>query len=547
MTRPLLQVTGLERSAADVRLPSLLWAWPVIVPLAHAEVLAIDASEALRQRGVVAVLTAETLLNASAARFAPVLRELLSPSVRHAGQPVALVLAESRLLARTAAEKVVLRWRALDSRLTLAMALASGQAEPTLRRTHGEPAEALLRARNRYKQTFRTAPRLADSAVPGISTAIWRGDALTIYTVGEPTRELAAKLGLRPERQLTVSSLLGDSDGSFGPQALLAAVASAHVERPVRVELPALTACGSIAETLQTIQLGLDDHDRPLALLLHGAIGATSDGGSSGLTAVMDLAAAYGFANRELTMVPVRLHLPTQSRENRLSAWPDLTFSIELTRDELADQLATDPLTLRLRWLGNGATGDAVMLRGCLETLHKLSGIEKLSSQSPAGDLSQRRGYGVASAVHRTASGQTLFGAHFVEAELSEGRVVLRRHVCVLSVAGNLVGGDLEGLVQRSCEHARRLALQPELLMSPQVGWAALRSDQIGRSATVATMEVALLPASGGEATVITEADVAMLARSGVAAAVVSALATAQHCQLRTLPAGLLTSSRSGP
>jgi len=547
MTRPLLQVTGLERSAADVRLPSLLWAWPVICPLAHAEVLAIDPSEALKQRGVVAVLTAETLLSPSVVRFAPVLSELLSPSVRHAGQPVALVLAESRLLARTAAEKVALRWRALDCCLTLAGALAGGQAEPTLRRSRGEPVESLLSARKHYKQTFRTAPRLTDSAALGVVTALWRGDALTLYTVGEPTRELAAKLGLRPEQQLTVTSQLGDGDGSFGPQALLAAIASAHVERPVRVELPALTACGSVAETLQTIQLGLDDHDRPLALLLHGAIGATSDGSSSALTAVMELAAAYGFANRELTMVPVRLHLPTEPRENRLSAWQDLTFSVERAIDELAVQLATDPVTLRLRWLGDGASGDGVVLRGCLERLQELCGVGKLTSQSSAADVAQRRGRGVASAVHRAASGQTLYGAHFVEAELSDGRVVLHRHVCVLAVAGTLPGGDLKGLVRRSVEHARRLALQPELLISPQVGWTALRSDPTGRSATVATTELVLLPVPSGDSPRFTEVDVAGLARSGVAAAVVSALATAQHSQLRTVPAAAVTSSRCGP
>ena len=41
MTQPLLQVTGLERSAGDVRLPALVHGWPVLCSLSHCEVLAI--------------------------------------------------------------------------------------------------------------------------------------------------------------------------------------------------------------------------------------------------------------------------------------------------------------------------------------------------------------------------------------------------------------------------------------------------------------------------------------------------------------------------
>ena len=68
MARAQLQVMGLERGAADVQLPSLLWGWPVLCPLAHAEVLAIDAHEALKDKRVLAVLTAQTPLHEPATR-----------------------------------------------------------------------------------------------------------------------------------------------------------------------------------------------------------------------------------------------------------------------------------------------------------------------------------------------------------------------------------------------------------------------------------------------------------------------------------------------
>jgi CO/xanthine dehydrogenase Mo-binding subunit len=79
MARAQLQVMGLERGAADVQLPSLLWGWPVLCPLAHAEVLAIDAHEALKDKRVLAVLTAQTPLHEPATRHQALLSSLLSP------------------------------------------------------------------------------------------------------------------------------------------------------------------------------------------------------------------------------------------------------------------------------------------------------------------------------------------------------------------------------------------------------------------------------------------------------------------------------------
>ena len=44
----------------------------------------------------------------------------------------------------------------------------------------------------------------------------------------------------------------------------------------------------------------------------------------------MDLMTVYGFAHRELTMVPVPLHLPSQQRPGEPSGWHELGLSVEL-------------------------------------------------------------------------------------------------------------------------------------------------------------------------------------------------------------------------
>ena len=63
MRRAWLQVAGLVRSAADIRLPSLLYGVSVTAPLPSGELLAIDTSAAETCPGVVCVPTADSALS----------------------------------------------------------------------------------------------------------------------------------------------------------------------------------------------------------------------------------------------------------------------------------------------------------------------------------------------------------------------------------------------------------------------------------------------------------------------------------------------------
>lgn len=535
MARAQLQVMGLERGAADVQLPSLLWGWPVLCPLAHAEVLAIDAHEAQKDKRVLAVLTAQTSLHEPATRHQALLSSLLSPSVHQAGRVVALVLAETRQLASEAAAKVLVRVRAHSAQLNVTTALASGATLPSLMQKSGQAAEAYLGAPTQLKQSYRTAARQLGSTAHGVATAVWRGDALTLYTVGHPPPELATLLGLPSEQLLTVVSPLGAKVSAMGPQALLAAIAAAHLGRPVRIELPALSACGVVAETVQTVQLGVGESELPQALLLHGAVGSSADGSGPALAALMDLMTVYGFAHRELNVVPVPLHLPSQQRPGEPSGWHELGLSVELLIDELAQQRAVDPLLLRQRWLEQTATADGSTLLGCLQLLHKVSGDAKQPARSSEG-LLPRRGCGVASSAHRATTGQTLYGAHFVEVELSSEGVTLLRHHCVLAAGQPDRTRDADSVVQRSLEKARRLALQAELQVMSRAGWTARHGEDCSRLLSVRHSEVTFLALPSREPLVASEDDLAMLAQSGVAAAMMSALSVALGIRLRRLP-----------
>src|SRR5690606_8548149 len=105
----------------DIVLPGQTYAVFVRSPYAHAKIVSIDASEALRSPGVVAVFTGADLATAGVRGLPcgwlihsrdgtpmkePVHHVLATSRVRHVGDQVAVVIAESEFEAKDAAEKV---------------------------------------------------------------------------------------------------------------------------------------------------------------------------------------------------------------------------------------------------------------------------------------------------------------------------------------------------------------------------------------------------------------------------------------------------------
>ena len=97
------KVTGQERYAADYYGDGCLWAGAKRAGIPHAILRAIHAEEAKRLRGVVAVLTHRDIQGAN--RQGVVRKDhpvLADRKIRHCGEAVALVVAESRDVLREA-------------------------------------------------------------------------------------------------------------------------------------------------------------------------------------------------------------------------------------------------------------------------------------------------------------------------------------------------------------------------------------------------------------------------------------------------------------
>src|SRR5262245_26650109 len=142
-------VTGAGCYTDDVNLPGQAYAAMVRSPHAHARIVSIDTAAALASSGVLAVLTGADLvadgLKAMSHRPVPTNPHevpLKSPDgspffvsdplplpvdrVRFAGEPVAMVVAETALAARDGAERVTVEWEPLPAVVTSTDAVAVG-------------------------------------------------------------------------------------------------------------------------------------------------------------------------------------------------------------------------------------------------------------------------------------------------------------------------------------------------------------------------------------------------------------------------------------
>ena len=241
-------LTGQALFVDDVNLPGMLHVAFLRSPYAHARLAAIDASRARQREGVVAVFTAEAL--GYYWRRGPLLvspppiegitfNERTQPilardKVRHLGEPIAAVIAESRYLAEDAVSDIQVDYEPLSAVVDLEAALKAGSAlvhedlgsnvAAHVVQTIGNYAQAKARAHLTLKRRLiydhGTAAALENRGV----VAQWdpRSQSLTVWDTTQapiPIRNgLASMLGLSENQVRVIAPFIG---GGFGPKIMM--------------------------------------------------------------------------------------------------------------------------------------------------------------------------------------------------------------------------------------------------------------------------------------------------------------------------------------
>ena len=385
-------LTGQGQFIADLVLPHMLHAVFVRSPVAHARIRLVDLSRAAAAPGVVEALNGSDLLQllppvpegqiSLPPKWTSVIQhKFLNPQqpllahdkVRHVGEAIAVIVAETRDLAEDAAELVSWDLEELPAVVDPEAGLRPGSpvvhdrfqtnliGEFSVGR--GDAAAAMVRAPHRLKRRF-YHHRYA--AVPMETRGVVaeydrRTDTMTIWSSTQVVhwvrREAAGLLGLPEVRVRCVALDVGGGFGGKGhvyPEDLLITFVARRLGRPVRwIEGRSehLMSATHSRDQLHDLEIGFDGDGRILALRDDYIVdcGAWNPIGSGvAYNTAVHLTGPYKIENFAASgKIAVTNKVPNAAY--RGAGRPEAAFAMERTIDLMARNLGLEPAEVRRR------------------------------------------------------------------------------------------------------------------------------------------------------------------------------------------------------
>jgi CO/xanthine dehydrogenase Mo-binding subunit len=411
------KVIGATRYVEDMRVERMLHARLVLADRAHARIAHIDATAARAVPGCVGVVTIHDLplknYDLSDRLRSPLARD----EVFFAGQPVAVVVAESAAAAADALERVRVDYEplplVLDPLVALdpqapaarphpeddsgAMALHSavsdsgstdGTGSPnvvnTVRYKRGDVAQGFAAAEVVVEETFTTAMVYQGYLEPHAALAIpEHGGKVTIYTstqaVFHVRDETAEALGLPAHHVRVVPLAVGGGFGAkLGLLEPLVAALALRFNRPVklvRTRMEDLRSATPSPAARFEVKIGARRDGRLTALQARVIFDPGGYAGAPLAAACTLLGGIYRFPHLAIEGYEVVTNKLGQGAYRAPGA-PQAMFALESLIDELARKLQLDPLAFRLQNaidggdpMPNNRPWPPIGLRACLEAL----------------------------------------------------------------------------------------------------------------------------------------------------------------------------------
>jgi xanthine dehydrogenase YagR molybdenum-binding subunit len=351
------KVTGQAKYSADMPTKNLAYAYVAQSTIARGTIKSIDSQAAEQLPGVLAVITHANAprVKTSQAKMSSLLL-MQDNKVLHAGQHVAVVVAETFETARQAAGLLRVEYKEEKPRTDL-----KEKAPPDtvvgvgddLKR--GDAERAFRSATVVVDETYSTPTENHNPLEPFATIASWHGDKLTLYETTQgvfPSRDaFAAVLGIPAENVRVITHFLG---GGFGSKlntwshAILAALAAKQVKRPVKLVLARTQMYGPVGfrpATVQKVTLGASKEGK-LVAIKHTGLSETSRSNDFEESVTEGTRILYDCPNVTTSLKVARLDIgnPTWMRA---PGHVTGSFALESAIDELAWALKMDPIELR--------------------------------------------------------------------------------------------------------------------------------------------------------------------------------------------------------
>lgn len=448
------KVTGAVNYTPDLEFPRMLYAKALRSPYPHANLLRVDTGKALKLPGVAAIITRDDLdgLNPY---FGPVVDDqpvVATERVRHVGEVVALVAAESREIAEEALGLIEVDYQELPAVFDILAAVRPDapvlhvQRNETTAGVHreefnfqvggnvcsvyhvgdGDIKKGFAEADEILENTYTLPPVQHGHIEPHAATAYWEPSGkLVIHSASQNpsgVQEQLAQIFKLPENQVRIIvPLVGGGYGGKTHARLEPALAllARKARRPVQWVLTRdeVFLTGRRYGALVKIKTGFKRDGRIVARQVEAfyEIGAYAlNGPVNAKTGCYVSSGPYNIPNRSLTTYSVYANLPPTGPYRGVGV-SHVCWAYESEMDDIARRLNMDPLELRLKHLVHEGdvfvTGEKLVSVGitdCLRHTAAAIGWQGKPEQAPplAGNTLVR-GKGLAVTIKSTTTPTT--------------------------------------------------------------------------------------------------------------------------------------------
>src|SRR3954466_1610274 len=383
-------LTGKGQFIDDKPEDGALWLHVLRSPHAHAKILAIDTKAASEMPGVAAVYTGDDLLADNIGTIptlavfkrpdgqpmtVPPRRLLADEIVRFAGEPVAAVVATSRVLAQNASEAIAVEYEVLPSVVDPLEAVKPGapavwpEAPDNIvgAMSYGDAAkvEAAFAGAAHTVSLDLVSQRLVPSAMEPRSTIAEvdkKTGRLILHVQSQTpgsTRDLLAEAILKRPKE-SVRVMVGDIGGGFGqktslyPEDGVVAYAATKLNRKIRWRgdrTDEFVGGTHGRDLTSTGEFALDAKGRVLAYRVRsiGGTGAYSSGAANIIPLVLGPFVQTGVYDLPLVHFEVKSVMTNTAPVGayRGAGRPEAVFIVERLMDAAARQIGIDPRTIR--------------------------------------------------------------------------------------------------------------------------------------------------------------------------------------------------------
>ena len=446
-------LTGRGKYVSDWNLPGQAHAHFVRSDRAHAEIVSVDKAAALAHPGVLAVFTGEDIEGAlkSLPCALPVKgrggMELIHPGrpalaqgrVRWAGEPVALVVAESAVAAQDASERVVVEYHDLAATVKAADAVKPGAP-----RVHDSvPGNLVMDYESgedsRSQEMFSRAARVIELEVdisrvvgnpmePRACLAAFVGDQYHLYACTQGAaimrNQMSAVLGVPPEQIRVIAEEVG---GGFGvrfniyPEYAAALFAAKKLGRPVKwtgTRSEVFLADEQARDVTSKGSLALDASGKILALRFDmlANLGAYLAPTGPFINTVGIVNCISGVYDVPATYARIRLAVTNTApmAAYRGAGRPVMSYALERLVEHAARELGMDPAELRRRnfvrkfpyKIASGFEYDSGDFEGVLDDALKAAAWSEFPARKKESERRGKlRGRGMSTYIEATGAG----------------------------------------------------------------------------------------------------------------------------------------------